>query len=174
MLESIDRYFTTLIIIFIVVALGEQILMMTWTSFYFRYSIRLFKKSYHIPKSLNITERIPELETKLQRTRFRSAIVFKELAPDEIGYRHQLSSRNPLSGLMLVDQVRGQLTIRGNLYWTYFLLLINVVFLLTIGDTFFALIFLTMTMIASGLQYYNHTQIAHIISETLGTGSLVD
>ncbi len=155
-----------------VVAIGEWVLSLTWTPFYFRTGIPLFTASIVAYPPSEFSSHISEIEHKLQNTSWwRPAVVLKQLDTNEYAFRHHWwRSRNPLTGLIRVDELAGKVTITGYAYWSFLILPIFFLFIISQEILIFIVVFIFVIGINIAVQRSHYAKIAQIIEEVVSKG----
>ncbi len=156
--------------VLVIISIGEMMISGFWLPIYYQYGVPLFRKEYSLMTMPDLAAKIPELEQKLKRSFWRPSVVFRVLNKNEIAFRNNFGSKNPLSGLIRLDPNQGRMYVTGHLYWT--LLLFPFMFvLISISSPmpmpiFFLLFLLIIFAINFGMQRYHYKQIAMIIMKT--------
>lgn len=142
--------FFALILVF---SLGEFLLSTTWTPFFFRMGLPIYRQEFRLLNSLGSLEaHIVDLEGSLPRTWQRAAIVFKSLSSNELAFRQKFGQRrNATYGLLAYDPGRQLLTFKGYLPFSVLVFPVFFIFFLWMGSFPYPALFLSFLLLMMGL-----------------------
>ena len=153
------------------IGVGEFFLSTSWTPFFFRFGIPLYRKEFPVLGHISgLDEYIHDLESQVPRSWQQPAIAFKALSQQELAFRQKFGQRNPAHGHLNYDPRRQNLSLTGYLPWSS--LLFPVIFLLALMwapfEAIFLFLFVFLALFAFGIlmAHRNYGRISKAITHT--------